>query len=145
MAATRMAGRHNDGRTARRDSRRAAPERACPQLHGMTVDSWITRLTRAADAPNVRHPHRNTTRVTRPARGTGRPGREPDEPRKTEARNGVNERRRRERSPDGPRRHDRRRSAWTVCGNRSRRASMAFHLSPRHITAPSTMAWIASG
>ena len=41
------------------------------------------------------------TRVTGPARGTGRPGREPDRPWKTEARPPCDERRR-ERSPDGP-------------------------------------------
>ena len=45
--------------------------------------------------------------VTRPARGPGKPGHEPDEPRKTEGRGRCDERPRRERSPDGPHRHDR--------------------------------------
>jgi 16S rRNA (guanine527-N7)-methyltransferase len=39
--------------------------------------------------------------------GPGKPGREPDEPRKTEGRGRCDVRRRRERSPDGPHRHDR--------------------------------------
>jgi 16S rRNA (guanine527-N7)-methyltransferase len=39
--------------------------------------------------------------------GPGKPGREPDEPRKTEGRGRCDVRRRREWSPDGPHRHDR--------------------------------------
>ena len=45
--------------------------------------------------------------VTRLARGQGKPGREPDEPRKTGGRGRCDVRRRRERRPDGPHRHDR--------------------------------------
>jgi 16S rRNA (guanine527-N7)-methyltransferase len=70
------------------------------------VDSWITPLTRPAAARNVRHPHR-THPALRLARGTGKPGREPDEQRQDGAEARCDERRRRERSPDGPQRHDR--------------------------------------
>ena len=58
-------------------------------------------------APYRRPSAPNPPWVTRPARGTGRPGREPDEPRKTEGPGRYDERPRRERSPDGPHRHDR--------------------------------------
>jgi 16S rRNA (guanine527-N7)-methyltransferase len=63
-------------------------------------------LTPRTGPPNVRHPHRPPC-GPRPARGTGRPGREPDRQRKIRVRARCDVRRRRERSPDGPHRHDR--------------------------------------
>jgi 16S rRNA (guanine527-N7)-methyltransferase len=49
------------------------------------VDSWITALTRAVEGTYRPLPHWGTRRrVTWPARGSGRPGHEPNEPGKTD-------------------------------------------------------------
>jgi 16S rRNA (guanine527-N7)-methyltransferase len=54
------------------------------------VDSWITALTPSGAGRSVRHPHQVPQwRVTWPARGSGKPGREPDEPRKTDRTQGA--------------------------------------------------------
>ena len=72
------------------------------------------------------------TRVTRPARGTGKPGREPDTSRKTDTRPAVRRTSTPGAEPGRPATGTTdRRSAWTVRANRSRRASRTFHPFPR--------------
>ena len=72
-----------------RSSRQATRRRRYPQPRGDPRFWWITPLTGAVGRPVVSGIRTTVTRALRPARGTGKPGREPDKSRKTEARPAV--------------------------------------------------------
>ena len=119
---------------ARRDRVDVYPQpRGVPVLVDNPVDWGLRR-------PVVSGIRTTVTRVLRPARGTGRPGREPDKSRKAEARPAVRQTTTPGAAPDGPERHDQQEGCLDRPRNRSRRALRPFHRCWANSTTPSSRA-----